>query len=294
MEGRERKQTLLNSLNSLSVSPANKSFIESKYEPGLDPLGCLDDDDETLQSNVRTEYFTHHVEDRVHVFQVSYSITDPILTMSYTVEVIDLLPFLPRQVTPLVTATFWCTEDQQVLSIGCTKGYICQYNLRHRNLQIVSHGMHSIDSISCNPVLQGTFMLLRSEDQIAAVLIPSEGFSDCEFDLLHPVQLTDDSADGHSASPELRMLDDSVWTECSSESETQDVSFLPSESLFESLPSTDIIAPSSLQTDNFLEETAISPQRSCFFQEKDIALLTHTPGQAFVADEISSTLFIIP
>ena len=280
---KERKQTLLNSLNTLSMSPANTPFIESKYDPSMDPLACLDDDD---VSNLRTEYLTHHVEDRVFVFRLSYAATDPLMIMTYTVETIELHAFLPRQVTPLVTATFACSEDEGVVIVGCSKGYICQYNLRFKSLQIVRHGLHSIDQIACHVVMRGTWILLTSQEQIASVFIPAEGFCESEYDPIVHIQPTDQSS--VSTAPELsNPLEDSVWTECSSESETNEVSFLPPDSLFDALPSSDIIAPSSLQADNSLEETTPSLRR-CFFQERDIVPLSHTSGQAVFLNENTS------
>lgn len=295
MDGRDRKQTLLNSLNSLSMSPANKSVMVSKSEFSGDPIGCLDEDVGTSQSDLKAEYLTQPTEDSVHVFQLSYAITDPLMTLSYSKEVIQLHPFLPRQVTPLVTATFPCSGDEVMLIIGCTKGYICQYNLQHRNLQIVRHGLLSIDAISCHEVLSGTLVLLCSQDQTVAVLIPFEGYQQDDF-IPPSQQPTDHSMDESSTANDINPLDDSVWTECSSESESheKEVSFLPSEDLFDTttlISSTDIIAPSRLQTDNFLEETAAgASERSSFFQESDIVPISNSAGQPFVINNQESSI----
>ena len=289
VESKHRKYALLNTLNSLSMSPANISPVESKFDLEMDPLLSPQEDD-SFASTSLSHYLTHPKGGNVFVFKISYQSSDPQSTLSYSVEVVELQAFLPRQVTPLVSITFSCNYDEHMLVIGCTKGYICQYNLKLRNLQIVRHGLHSIENLSCKVVPKGTLLLFCSQDQVSVVLIPSEGFDDRESHPKTSALSNDLSVEMPSLASEANVLEESVWTECSSDSEAFDVSFLPPDSVFDSFQSTDIISPSSIQTDNFLEDCL--PPKSFFFEESDIIPFSHSKGFAFIPQEDSGTLHV--
>jgi hypothetical protein len=287
---RDKRHSLLGSLRRLSSHTLQQNNNNSgEIDPFEWGLALPFSGDRPTQDALEYHLLPYISSDAsILLFRIMYYPTDPLLSVHYSREIIEITRFLPTDVIPISVITHSHSNEMDVLVVGCQGGYICQYDIKHRRCSIVRYGIEGIHTIQSEVSLQGdTILIAETSCTKGVIIIPSEGYDIEGIENTTTVGMNDNDNDNN------KETEKSIWNDCSSDAEDLDISFFPSESMFESFTS-DIISPKSEQT-SFLSDAGMDTTISFIFKESDIYTISSSSKDthAFIIPASSGTLVVL-